>query len=65
MSRFKRLCTGALALAMALCATGCSAFLAEDDLYLLPKMPEDYQDLTEQIQAVINQGAEFSAPLTW
>lgn len=64
MSRFKRLCTGALALAMALCATGCSAFLAEDDLYLLPKMPEDYQDLTEQIQAVINQGAEYSAPLT-
>lgn len=55
--------TAALA-AVLLCTTGCSAFLAEDDLYQLPEMPKDYQNLTSQTQAVIDQGAEYSAPLT-
>ncbi len=61
-ARFFR--AAALALALLLTTSGCSAFLAEDDLYQLPKMPEYYQDLTTQIQAVIAQGAEYSAPLT-
>ncbi len=63
MRIFARLRTVLLAAAL-LCTTGCSAILAEDDLYQLPEMPKDYQNLTGQTQAVIDQGAEYSAPLT-
>lgn len=64
MRIFNLLRVAALAAAL-LCTTGCSAFLlAEEDLYQLPEMPKDYQNLTSQTQAVIDQGAEYSAPLT-
>ena len=62
--RVTKLLRAAVLAAALLCTTGCSAFLAEDDLYQLPEMPQDYQDLTSRTQAVIDQGAEYSAPLT-
>ena len=62
--RLSTLLRAAVLAAALLCTTGCSAFLAEDDLYQLPEMPKDYQNLTSQTQAVIDQGAEYSAPLT-
>ena len=62
--RVTKLLRAAVLAAALLCTTGCSAFLAEEDLYQLPEMPKDYQDLTSQTQAVIDQGAEYSAPLT-
>ena len=62
--RVTKLLRAAVLAAALLCTTGCSAFLAEGDLYQLPEMPKDYRDLTSQTQAVIDQGAEYSAPLT-
>ncbi len=55
-----------LALCLTLCLTvlgGC-AFRQVDELYTLPKLPGDYQNLQSKIEEVtIGTGAEYSAPL--
>ena len=50
-----------LVLFAALCLTGCLR-VAADDLYSLPQMSEQYLRLKEQIDSVLNQGAEYSPP---
>lgn len=42
--------------------TGCSLH-SDDDLYHIPKLPKQFQNLTEQISTILSQGAEYSAPL--
>lgn len=43
--------------------SGCF-FRAPEDLYAVPKAPQDYQNLQTKIDEVINAGAEYAAPLT-
>lgn len=52
---------GLLAAALALCLGGCRTLKSVDDLYALPALPEEYSQLQEQIQSVMDQlGAEYS-----
>lgn len=52
-----------LALFLAMLLTGC-AFRSMDELYTLPKLPGDYQNLQSKIEEVTTgTGAEYSAPL--
>ena len=53
-----------LAAALMLLLSGCIAS-SVDELYTLPKLPEDYQKLQEKIEQVLAQdSAESAAPLT-
>ncbi len=58
MKRFWRLLAGALAL---LVLTGCSG-LSYEDLYSLPRATEDYYDLQEALNEVLEDGYNYSAP---
>ena len=52
-----------LTLCLALLLPGCS-FRQVDELYALPKLPGDYQNLQSKIEEVtVGTGAEYSAPL--
>ena len=60
----KRIRILALLLAM-LALTGCSAAkltLNPQELYALPKLPERYTALNEQIRAILEDGAEYAVP---
>lgn len=49
------------ALLLALCLGGCRTLKSVDDLYALPALPEEYSQLQEQIQSVMDQlGVEYS-----
>jgi hypothetical protein len=49
-----------------LCASGCSLRLSAspDDLYTLPKLPDEYTELDNCIQSLISDGAEYAAPIS-
>lgn len=47
-----------------LTATGCLFTNSVSDLYALPKMPEQYQELEQQIRDLISNGAEYAAPIS-
>ncbi|NCE65427.1 hypothetical protein D1159_12785 [Pseudoflavonifractor sp. 524-17] len=49
--------------ALLMLLSGCM-LKSDDDLYRIPKAPKEFEDLTKQIAAVQEQGAEYSAPLT-
>ena len=40
--------------------SGC--FRSVDELYSLPKLPEEYQNLQAKIEEITGAGAEYSAP---
>ena len=65
----KRNCGKILKLLMVLSAllltmTGCLFTNSVSDLYALPKMPEQYQELEQQIRDLISNGAEYAAPIS-
>lgn len=41
---------------------GCMMTASVEDLYVLPKLPEEYQSLQAQIEAILTSGAEYAAP---
>ena len=47
-----------------LTATGCLFTSSVSDLYALPQMPEQYQELEQQIKDLISNGAEYAAPIS-
>ncbi len=59
--RHGALVSGTLLLLLLL--SGC-LFKSGEELYSLPKAPEDYLNLQEQIDGIIAGGAEYAAPLT-
>ena len=64
MSVMRRKWTGlCLMTAALLLLTGCF-FQSPDDLYAVPKAPEDFQNLQAKIDEVLHTGAEYAAPLT-
>ena len=67
--RVKRMSRKILKLAIMLTAllltgTGCLFTSSVSDLYALPKMPEQYQELERQIGELISGGAEYAAPIS-
>ena len=50
--------------ALLLTMTGCLFTNSVSDLYSLPKMPEQYQELEQQIRDLISNGAEYAAPIS-
>ena len=53
----------ALALAALLLLLGGCAFSSPEELYVVPRASEDYQNLQEQIDQVRGAGAEYAGPL--
>ena len=47
-----------------LTATGCLFTSSVSELYALPQMPEQYQELEQQIKDLISNGAEYAAPIS-
>ena len=47
---------------ISLLLTGCMLSYSVEELYVLPKLPEEYQTLSEQIAAILAGGAEYAAP---
>lgn len=50
--------------AVLLTMTGCLFSGSVSELYALPQMPEQYQELEQQITNLINGGAEYAAPIS-
>ena len=55
----KRVLPGLLCVLLAGCA-----FPSDDDLYRLPELPKEFKNLTREINAVLDQGAEYCSPLS-
>lgn len=55
-----------LLLALCLFLSGCTELKlgTVEDLYCLPSLPDEYQDLETSINALIEEGAEYAAPLS-
>lgn len=53
-------CLGVLLAPLAL--SGCMMSGSVESLYVLPQLPEEYQDLREQISAILAAGAEYAPP---
>ena len=47
-----------------LTASGCGFSLSPEDLYSLPQLPAEYTELNSCINAVIESGAEYAAPIS-
>ena len=50
------------AASMALALSGCMFVSSPDELYSLPKLPEEYTDLENEINALLSTGYEYIAP---
>ena len=62
--RIRRGALAALCLCMLLTASGCGFTLSPEDLYSLPQLPAEYTELNNSINAVIESGAEYAAPVS-
>ncbi len=59
---FKKVYVGAIAAALVCALSGCMIVSSPDELFSLPKLPEEYVDLERQIEALMNNGYEYAAP---
>lgn len=62
---FRRILAAALIALTALAASGCGAFtftMNPQDLYRLPELPARYTELNNQLNAILETGAEYAAP---
>lgn len=57
-----RLLLAQLLLLLALTLSGCMASAPVEDLYVLPRLPEEYEDLNAQLAAIRANGAEQTSP---
>lgn len=49
-------------LAVSLLTCGCGLTFSAEELYCLPKLPVEYTELDNQINAILAEGAEYAAP---
>ena len=47
-----------------LTASGCCFTLSPQELYSLPKLPTEYVELDDRINAILAEGAEYAAPIS-
>lgn len=59
---FKKWIMAALCALCCTLLTGCFFSSPVEDLYQLPQLPEEYTALSNEINAVLTQGAEYAAP---
>ncbi len=50
------------ALGLAAALSGCMFASSPEDLYSLPKLPEEYVDLEQELAVLVNNGYEYAAP---
>ncbi len=62
--KFRRGALASLGLTLLLTASGCGFSLSPEDLYSLPQLPAEYTELNSCINAVIESGAEYAAPIS-
>ncbi len=66
MKKSMRLAAAVLAAAMTLCLCGCGGVgevtLDPQELYRLPELPVQYTALNDQLNAILEEGAEYAAP---
>ena len=53
---------GVLCILAALLLTGCMFRASFDELYEVPKLPNEYTELRDQIDSILSNGAEYAAP---
>lgn len=53
---------GMLVCLLPLALGGCMMTASVEDLYSLPQLPEEYQELSAQIDTILASGAEYAAP---
>ena len=58
----KKLLAVWMLLAVALLTCGCGLTFSAEELYCLPKLPGEYTELDNQINAILAEGAEYAAP---
>ena len=51
-----------MCLAAALLLTGCMFRASFEELYEMPRLPNEYTELREQIDSILNSGAEYATP---
>lgn len=49
---------------MALMTSGCGFTISPQELYCLPKLPTEYTELDNRINAILSDGAEYAAPIS-
>ena len=62
MKKKKHLLVALVALLMSLLLCGCEFGSNVEDLYTLPKMPEEYTGLNQLLDELREQGYEYAAP---
>jgi hypothetical protein len=58
----KKICVLPLAAAMLVSLSGCLFISSTEDLYSMPKLPEQYVELDAQIKDLLASGCEYAAP---
>ena len=53
-----------LLLLTALMTSGCGFTISPQELYCLPKLPTEYTELDNRINAILSDGAEYAAPIS-
>ena len=48
----------------ALMTSGCGFTISPQELYCLPKLPTEYTELDNRINAILSDGAEYAAPIS-
>ena len=61
--KLRKLCVLAALTALLACLSGC-LFQSVDELYSLPRLPEDYYDLQACLDEVLSGDAEYAAPVS-
>ena len=64
MKKKKYLIVALIALSMSLLLCGCEFGSNVEDLYTLPKMPEEYTGLNQQLEELRGQGYEYTVPMS-
>ena len=64
MGVWKRTAAVCLGLLAGLLLTGCMFKASFEDLYEVPQLPTEYTELREQIEMILNDGAEYATPMS-
>lgn len=64
INRWKHVTAVSLGLLMGLLLTGCMFKASFEDLYEVPQLPSEYTELRNQIEMILNDGAEYATPMS-
>ena len=64
MKLWKKVAALAACAALSLLLSGCMFNSSPEDMYELPQIPDEYAALQEMVAAIIEEGAEYAAPVS-